>query len=158
MSNNTERKKLFFCSFEQRRADLCFNTGCWRKCCRRKQAFYSKQQASHTCGAPESASTLTYIYEDEALSNGYRLVQKTSEEGRKLQSQTNWRTSDFVWVPANLQGLPAAPKPRAKRSREAEEYQVIYLEGRAPASQPIFFARQPIAYYRTDDKVGLNDI
>ncbi|DBA66310.1 TPA: hypothetical protein ACH3X2_002560 [Trebouxia sp. C0005] len=75
------------------------------------------------CGAPEAASTLTYIYEDEALSSGYRLVQKTSEEGRKLQSQTNWRTSDFVWVPANPQVLPVAPKPRAKKSREAEEYQ-----------------------------------
>jgi len=125
MGNKTERKKLFFCSFEHCRDELCFKTGCWRKCCRRKQAFYSKQQGNHTCGAPESASTLTYIYEDEALSNDYRLVQKTSEEGRKLQSQTNWHTSDFVWVPANPQVLPVAPKPRAKRSREAEEYQVI---------------------------------
>ena len=121
MSNINKRKKLFFCSFVDCKDERCFNTGCWRKCCRRKNSFYG---GSHPCGAPESACTLTYIYEDEALSDGYRLVKRTSEEGRKVQSQTNWRVGDFVWVPANPQVLPLAPKTRAKRSREAEQDEV----------------------------------
>ena len=95
--------------------ELDFKTG-WRKACHSKGKFYGTLK--HNCGALSGEVTCKYISRALAIEHKFKFVDKDSEEGKKLQKETGWHRTDFVWVPEDTTIRPIRGDVGTKRGLE----------------------------------------
>ena len=107
-----KKGSLLFCSVNNCPQELDFKTG-WRKACHSKGKFYGALK--HNCGTTSGEVSCGYISRALAIEHKFQFVGRDSEEGKKLQKETGWSRTDFVWVPEDT---TIRPTRGTKRGRE----------------------------------------
>ncbi|KAL3137357.1 hypothetical protein ABBQ32_006889 [Trebouxia sp. C0010 RCD-2024] len=110
-----KKGSLLFCAFHGCPQELDFKTG-WRKACHSKGKFYGTLK--HNCGTLSGEVTCKYISRALAIEHKFKFVDKDSEEGKKLQKETGWHRTDFVWVPEDTTIRPIRGDVGTKRGLE----------------------------------------
>ena len=110
-----QKGSLLFCSFNGCPQELDFKPG-WRKACHSKGKFYGALK--HNCGTTSGEVSCGYISRALAIEHKFQFVGRDSEEGKKLQKETGWSRTDFVWVPEDTTIRPTRGDVGTKRGRE----------------------------------------
>ena len=110
-----QKGSLLFCAFNGCPQELDFKTG-WRKACHSKGKFYGTLK--HNCGTLSGEVTCKYISRALAIEHKFKSVDQDSEEGKKLQKETGWHRTDFVWVPEDTTIRPIRGDVGTKRGLE----------------------------------------
>ncbi len=111
-ANMNQKGSLLFCAFNGCPQELDFKTGG----CHSKGKFYGALK--HNCGTPNGEVSCGYVSKDLAIEHKFRIVDKDSLEGKKLQKETGWSRTDFVWVPEDTMIRPIRSDVGTKRGRE----------------------------------------
>lgn len=107
-----QKGSLLFCAFNGCPQELDFKTGG----CHSKGKFNGALK--HNCGTPNGEVSCGYVSKDLAIEHKFRIVDKDSLEGKKLQKETGWSRTDFVWVPEDTMIRPIRSDVGTKRGRE----------------------------------------
>ena len=114
-ANMNQKGSLLFCAFNGCPQELDFKTG-WRKACHSKGKFYGALK--HICGTTSGEVSCGYISRALAIEHKFKFVDRDSGEGKKLQKETGWSRTDFVWVPEDTTIRPTRGDVGKKRGRE----------------------------------------
>ena len=114
-ANMNQKGSLLFCAFNGCPQELDFKTG-WRKVCHSKGKFYGASK--HKCGTPSGEVSCEYISRALAIEHKFQFVDRNSEQGKKLQKETGWIKTYFVWVPEDTTIRPTRGDVGTKRGRE----------------------------------------
>jgi len=114
-ANMNKKGSLLFCAFNGCPQELDFKTG-WRKACHSKGKFYGALK--HNCGTPSEEVSCGYVSRALAIEHKFQFVDRDSEAGKKLQKETGWSRTDFVWVPEDTTIRPIRSDVGTKRGRE----------------------------------------
>ena len=114
-ANMNQKGSLLFCAFNGCPQELDFKTG-WRKACHSKGKFYGALK--HICGTTSGEVSCGYISRALAIEHKFKFVDRDSGEGKKLQKETGWSRTDFVWVPEDTTIRPTRGDVGKQRGRE----------------------------------------
>jgi len=82
----------------------------------KKGKFYGALK--HKCGTPNGEVSCGYVSKASAIEHKFRIDDRDSVEGKKLQKETGWSRTDFVWVPEDTTIRPTRSDVATKRGRE----------------------------------------
>lgn len=107
-----KKGSLLFCAINGCPQELDFKTG-WRKACDSKGKFYGTLK--HNCERLSGEVSCKYISRALAIEHKFEFVDRDSEQGKKLQKETGWHRTDFVWI---LEDTTIRPIRGTKRGLE----------------------------------------